>query len=112
MGNIRLTVFFAISKTIKEALVSIVEQWKEVTPKFFLLFGTDIEFKIAENYKDWNYWRYGIVVDEGKQQQICAEHTNSKCVGPDSVVIADKSVRVDVTSPLAGVIKNSCGIDA
>ena len=53
-----------------------------------------------------------MVVDEGKQQQICAEHTNSKCVGPDSVVIADKSVRVDVTSSLTGVIHGSCDIDA
>ena len=38
-----------------------------------------------------------MVVDEGKQQQICAEHTNSKCVEPDSVVIADKSARIDLT---------------
>lgn len=53
-----------------------------------------------------------MVVDESKQQQICAEHTNSKCVGPDSVVIADKSARIDLTDSLTGVIKNSCDIDA
>lgn len=52
-----------------------------------------------------------MVVDEGKQQQICAEHTNSKCVEPDSVVIADKSARIDLTDSLTGVIKNSCDID-
>lgn len=52
MGNIQLIIFFVISKTIKEAVVSIVEQWKEVTLKLFLLFGTDIEFEIAEDYKD------------------------------------------------------------
>ena len=46
------------------------------------------------------------------QQQICAEHINSKCVGPDSVVIADKLTLFDVTSSLTGVIKNSCDIDA
>lgn len=46
-----------------------------------------------------------MVVDEGKQQQICAEHTNSKCVEPDSVVIADKSARIDLTDSLTGVIK-------
>lgn len=39
-------------QTIKEAVVSIVEQWKEVMLKLFLLFGTDIEFEIAEDYKD------------------------------------------------------------
>lgn len=60
---------------------------------------------------DWNYWRYGMVVDEGKQQQICAEHTNSKRVEPEPAAIADKSVRVDVTSSLTGVIHGSCGID-
>lgn len=53
-----------------------------------------------------------MVADEGKQQQICAEHTNSKCVEPDSVVIADKSARIDLTDSLTGVIKNSCDIDA
>ena len=53
-----------------------------------------------------------MVVDESKQQQICAEHTNSKCVGPDSVVIADKSARIDLTDSLTGVIKNFCDIDA
>lgn len=53
-----------------------------------------------------------MVVDESKQQHICAEHTNSKCVGPDSVVIADKSARIDLTDSLTGVIKNSCDIDA
>ena len=49
---------------------------------------------------------------ESNQQQICAEHINSKCVGPDSVVIADKLTLFDVTSSLTGVIKNSCDIDA
>lgn len=39
-------------QTIKEAVVSIVEQWKEVMLKLFLLFGTDIEFEISEDYKD------------------------------------------------------------
>lgn len=53
-----------------------------------------------------------MVVDESNQQQICAEHTNSKCVGPDSVVIADKSARIDLTDSLTGVIKKSCDIDA
>ena len=48
----------------------------------------------------------------GKQQQICAEHTNSKCVGPNSVVISDKSAHFDVTDALTGVIQGSCGIDA
>ena len=51
-----------------------------------------------------------MVVDESNQQQICAEHINSKCVGPDSVVIADKLTLFDVTSSLTGVIKNSCEI--
>ena len=60
----------------------------------------------------FSFVRYGMVVDEGKQQQICAEHTNSKCVEPDSVVIADKSARIDLTDSLTGVIKNSCDIDA
>lgn len=46
-----------------------------------------------------------MVVDESNQQQICAEHINSKCVGPDSVVIADKLTLFDVTSSLTGVIK-------
>ena len=53
-----------------------------------------------------------MVVDESNQQQSCAEHINSKCVGPDSVVIADKLTLFDVTSSLTGVIKNSCDIDA
>lgn len=44
-----------------------------------------------------------MVVDESNQQQICAEHINSKCVGPDSVVIADKLTLFDVTSSLTGV---------
>lgn len=39
-------------QSFKEAVVSIVEQWKEVMLKLFLLFGTDIEFEIAEDYKD------------------------------------------------------------
>lgn len=53
-----------------------------------------------------------MVVDESKQQQICAEHTNSKCVETEPAVIADKSARFDVTFSLTGVIKNSCDIDA
>lgn len=53
-----------------------------------------------------------MVIDESKQQQICAEHTNSKCVETEPVVIADKSARFNVTSSLTGVIKNSCDIDA
>lgn len=53
-----------------------------------------------------------MAIDESKQQQIGAENSNTKCVGPDSVVIADKSARVDLTDSLTGVIKNSCDIDA
>lgn len=52
-----------------------------------------------------------MVVDEGKQQQICAEHANSKCVEPDSAVITDKSAHLDVTSSLTGVIKGSYDIN-
>lgn len=53
-----------------------------------------------------------MVVDEGKQQQICAENSNTKCVKPESAVIADKSAHFDVTDALTGVIQGSCDIDA
>lgn len=53
-----------------------------------------------------------MVVDEGKQQQICAENSNTKCAGPEPAVIADKSAHFDVTDALTGVIQGSCGIDA
>jgi hypothetical protein len=46
-----------------------------------------------------------MAIDESKQQQIGAENSNTKCVGPDSVVIADKSARIDLTDSLTGVIK-------
>ena len=60
---------------------------------------------------EWKYRGCGRAVDEGKPQQICAEHTNAKRVEPEPAAIADKSVRVDVTSSLTGVIHGSCGID-
>ena len=53
-----------------------------------------------------------MVIDESKQQQICAENSNTKCVETEPSVIADKSARFDVTASLTGVIKNSCDIDA
>ena len=52
-----------------------------------------------------------MAIDESKQQQIGAENSNTKCVGPDSVVIADKSARIDLTDSLTGVIKGSYDID-
>lgn len=53
-----------------------------------------------------------MIVGGSEQQKICVKNSNTECAEHEPTVIADKSVRVDLTDALTGVIQGSCDIDA
>lgn len=52
-----------------------------------------------------------MIVGGSEQQKICVKNSNTECAEHEPTVIADKSVRADLTDALTGVIQSSCNID-